>query len=288
MTSKGVSVLKFVGTVSLGLLTVRCRLSSAAFDCVAWPVSGSPTPVTPLFQSPSTSPHRRLGPRKPASAVVVNRHRIADNQQGLSYSLSTVTVPSILSLPSASDAVRAFQNLYPSATTRLRVLTGVSATSFLLAFFLSPRAFRHPYLVYSSVLCLTSGFAEQIAPYVLKGSPENSSEAVAARRQARREREEARKAARIARQEARMEASYEVLGDSHSDAATSDSEAAAAAAAEEEILNGEEVRGEVEGFKRTQIVQTAIASVGFLMSVIGIWGDGAIQVFQTQTVIVGV
>ncbi|KAF6839931.1 hypothetical protein CPLU01_01528 [Colletotrichum plurivorum] len=230
MTSKGVSVLKFVGTVSLGLLT------------------------------------------------------------GLSYSLSTVTVPSILSLPSASDAVRAFQNLYPSATARLRVLTSVSATSFLLAFFLSPRSYRHPYLVYSSIFCLTSGFAEQIAPYVLKGSPENSSEAVAARRQARREREEARKAARAARQEARMEASYEVLGDSHSDAATSDSEAAAAAAAEEEeeILNGEEVRGEVEGFKRTQIVQTAIASVGFLMSVIGIWGDGAIHVFQTQTVIVGV
>ncbi|KAL0936529.1 uncharacterized protein CTRU02_208744 [Colletotrichum truncatum] len=229
MTSKGVSLLKFVGTVSLGLLT------------------------------------------------------------GLSYSLSTVTVPSILSLPSASDAARAFQNLYPSATTRLRVLTGVSTASFIFAFFLSPRAFRHPYLVYSSVLCLTSGLAEQIAPYVLKSSPESSKEAIATRQRALREREEARKAARIARQEARMEASYEVLGDNHSDAASDGETAAAAAAAEEEeILNGEEVRSEVEGFKRTQIVQTAIASVGFLLSVIGIWGDGAIQVFQTETVIVGV
>ncbi|KAK2778244.1 hypothetical protein CKAH01_03200 [Colletotrichum kahawae] len=228
MTSKGVSLLKFVGTVSLGLLT------------------------------------------------------------GLSYSLSTVTVPSILSLPSASDALRAFQNLYPSANTRLRILTGVSTASFLFAFFLSPRAFRHPYLVYASVLCLASGAAEQITPYVLS-SPESSSEAIAARRQARREREDARKAARIARQEARMEASYEVLGDTHSDAA-SDGEAAAAAAfaEEEENFNGEEIRVVVDGFRKTQIVQTAIASVGFLMSVIGIWGDGAIQVFQTETVIVGV
>ncbi|EQB58125.1 hypothetical protein CGLO_01663 [Colletotrichum gloeosporioides Cg-14] len=228
MTSKGVSLLKFVGTVSLGLLT------------------------------------------------------------GLSYSLSTVTVPSILSLPSASDALRAFQNLYPSANTRLRILTGVSTASFLFAFFLSPRAFRHPYLVYASVLCLASGAAEQITPYVLR-SPESSSEAIAARRQARREREDARKAARIARQEARMEASYEVLGDTHSDAA-SDGEAAAAAAfaEEEENFNGEEIRVVVDGFRKTQIVQTAIASVGFLMSVIGIWGDGAIQVFQTETVIVGV
>ncbi|WYZ42888.1 hypothetical protein EsH8_VI_000587 [Colletotrichum jinshuiense] len=229
MASKGVSLLKFVGTVSLGLLT------------------------------------------------------------GLSYSLSTVSVPSILSLPSASDALRAFQNLYPGATARLRLLTGVSATSFLLAFFLSPRAFRHPYLVYSSVLCLTSGLAEQITPYILKSSPESSKEAIAARQQARREREEARKAARLARQEARMEASYEVLGDTQSDGAGSASgDESAAAAAEEEALNGEEVRSEVEGFRKTQIVQTAIASFGFLLSVIGIWGDGAIQVFQTETVIVGI
>ncbi|KAJ0162031.1 Autophagy-related protein 33 [Colletotrichum tanaceti] len=230
MASKGVSLLKFVGTVSLGLLT------------------------------------------------------------GLSYSLSTVTVPSILSLPSASDALRAFKNLYPGATARLRILTGVSATSFLLAFFLSPRAFRHPYLVYSSVLCLTSGLAEQITPYVLKSSSESSKESIAARRQASREREEARKAARLARQEARMEASYEVLGDAHSDGAGSASgdEAAAAAATEEEALNGEEVRSEVESFRKTQLVQSAVASFGFLLSVVGIWGDGAIQVFQSETVIVGV
>ncbi|KAF9870039.1 hypothetical protein CkaCkLH20_12519 [Colletotrichum karsti] len=233
MTSKGVSLLKFVGTVSLGLLT------------------------------------------------------------GLSYSLSTVTIPSILSLPSSSDALRTFQNLYPTATNRLRVLTGVSAASFLVAFFLSPRAFRHPYLVYASVLCLTSGLAEQITPYVLKSSWESSKEGIAARRwvarEAARERERERQSARLARQEARMEASYEVLGDSHSDAASEGESAAAAAAAEEErALNGEEVRGEVESFRKTQIVQTAIASVGFLMSVIGIWGDGAIQVFQTETVIVGV
>ncbi|TDZ22119.1 Autophagy-related protein 33 [Colletotrichum sidae] len=229
MTSKGVSLLKFVGTVSLGLLT------------------------------------------------------------GISYSLSTVTVPSILSLPSSSDALRAFQSLLPSATTRQRVLTGASTASFLLAFLLSPRAFRHPYLIYSSVFCLTSGLAEQIAPYVLKSDPAFSKTAVAERRQARRQREAERRAARIARQEARMEASYEVLGDNsnHSD----DEGAAAAAAAlaeDEETLNGEEVRGEVELFRNTQIVQTAIASVGFLLSVVGIWGDGAIQVFQTETVIVGV
>lgn len=89
-----------------------------------------------------------------------------------------------------------------------------------------------------------------------------------------------------------MEASYEVLGDTHSDGAGSasgdESSSAAAAEAEEEALNGEEIRGEVDGFRKTQLVQSAVASVGFLLSVIGIWGDGAIQVFKTETVIVGV
>ncbi|KAJ3531440.1 hypothetical protein NM208_g8879 [Fusarium decemcellulare] len=65
-----------------------------------------------------------------------------------------------------------------------------------------------------------------------------------------------------------MEASYEVLGDVHSEPAS-----------EEEIddVNGEEVRTEVEGLARTYIARTAISALGFLMAVIGIWGDGAPQ-----------
>ncbi|KXH36299.1 hypothetical protein CSAL01_02669 [Colletotrichum salicis] len=288
MASKGVSLLKFVGTVSLGLLTVRFTALPA---CTKLSSLVGPSSVTPLSHPPSTptplhSSHSGLRDSEPAS----------DTSRNASSKLSTANIafPSILSLPSASDALRAFKNIYPSATARLRLLTGVSATSFLLAFFLSPRAFRHPYLVYASVLTLSSGLAEQITPYVLKSNPSSSKESIAARRQAAREREQKRKAARIARQEARMEASYEVLGDTHSDGAgsasgdESSSAAAAAAEEEEEALNGEEIRGEVDGFRKTQLVQSAVASVGFLLSVIGIWGDGAIQVFKTETVIVGV
>ncbi|CRJ86326.1 hypothetical protein BN1723_000110 [Verticillium longisporum] len=73
---------------------------------------------------------------------------------GLSYSLSAVTVPSILALPSASDAVRAFENLTSSSTLQLRALTGISTASFLLAFFLSPRAFRLRYVVYKGFIAV--------------------------------------------------------------------------------------------------------------------------------------
>lgn len=68
-----------------------------------------------------------------------------------------------------------------------------------------------------------------------------------------------------------MDASYEVLG------ATSDRDSEGTASGEEmeEDVNGEEVREQMEGFMMTQIVRMAVAGIGFAMSVVGIWGDGA-------------
>ena len=66
-----------------------------------------------------------------------------------------------------------------------------------------------------------------------------------------------------------MEASYEVLGhDSNSEGTPSEGEM-------DEDVNGEEVRLQMEGFLKSQLARTAIAGVGFAMSVVGIWGDGA-------------
>lgn len=76
-----------------------------------------------------------------------------------------------------------------------------------------------------------------------------------------------------------MEASYEVLGDPHSD------EAGSASGEElDEDINGEEVRSEVEFFVRNQLIQTAMAGIGFMMAVVGIWGDGAPVVTETLIV----
>lgn len=65
-----------------------------------------------------------------------------------------------------------------------------------------------------------------------------------------------------------MDSSYEVLGASDRESETSGEEA-------DDDVNGEEVREEMEGFILTQVIRTAIAGVGFAMSVVGIWGDGA-------------
>lgn len=66
-----------------------------------------------------------------------------------------------------------------------------------------------------------------------------------------------------------MEASYEVLG-AETSSATSDGQVD-----EEESINGEDVRADVEKFLKSQIFHGIISGAGFLMAVIGIWGDGA-------------
>jgi autophagy-related protein 33 len=70
-----------------------------------------------------------------------------------------------------------------------------------------------------------------------------------------------------------MDASYEVLGSSDRDSeeATSGDEVEV----EQEAVNGEEVRAQMEGFRQSQIIRTVIAGIGFMMSVVGIWGDGS-------------
>lgn len=71
-----------------------------------------------------------------------------------------------------------------------------------------------------------------------------------------------------------MDASYEVLSKN-----TKDYESAGLASSEEEVddnVNGEEVREEMEGFMKSQVIRTVVAGLGFAMSVVGIWGDGGL------------
>jgi autophagy-related protein 33 len=86
-----------------------------------------------------------------------------------------------------------------------------------------------------------------------------------------------------------MEASYEVLGsgsDAHSEGTGSAS--GEDLEAEDEQVNGEEVRTEVENFLKKQMIQTAVSGLSFLLAIVGIWGDGVTQVFQSDVFVVEV
>ncbi|KAL2064757.1 hypothetical protein VTL71DRAFT_3896 [Oculimacula yallundae] len=197
MASRTVSTLKFVGTISLGLLT------------------------------------------------------------GLSYSLTTLTLPTLLNLPSASSASKAFANLSSSSLLHLRTLAGVSSTSFLLAYLLSPRSQKHPYLLWTTLFVVSSTFTEYlIQPFTSKSSLSTRTQTT---------KPQPKKAP--SRQ---MDASYEVLG-----ASDRDSEGTVSGEEMDEDVNGEEVRSQVEGYLKVNIAKTVVAGIGFAMSTIGIWGDGA-------------
>ncbi|TVY73461.1 hypothetical protein LSUE1_G005442 [Lachnellula suecica] len=200
MTSRTVSTLKFVGSISLGLLTC--------------------------------------------------------DHQGLSYTLSTLTVPTLLTLPSATSASRAFTNLSSLSLIHLRALAGISSSSFFLAYLLSPRSQKHPYLLWTTLFVGASGLTD----FILRPTP--------SAKPASKPRQRDRKG-----KGRQMDASYEVLG-----ASDRDSEGTVSGEEMEDDVNGEEVRGQMEGFMMSQLARTAIAGVGFMMSIVGIWGDGAADV----------
>ncbi|KAL6891140.1 hypothetical protein HDV57DRAFT_484620 [Trichoderma longibrachiatum] len=185
--AKGISVLKFVGTVSLGLLT------------------------------------------------------------GVSYTVSTLTLPTLLSLPSSSSAAHGLASLQSSLRLPVLALSSLAAAPLFLSFVFSPRYARHPYLFYTSLLAVLSVAVPAYLPQ--PATP-------------------ASKPRRAASSRARMEASYEVLGDSHS-------EGDLPSESELEDANGEEVRVSVEGAARAYLVRTGFAAAAFVLSVVGLWGDGA-------------
>jgi len=82
-----------------------------------------------------------------------------------------------------------------------------------------------------------------------------------------------------------MEASYEVLGsDAHSEGAGSAS-GEDLDVIEEEQVNGEEVRAKVEVFLKKQVIQSAVTGLGFLLAVVGIWGDGVAPAYGQGIII---
>lgn len=171
----------------------------------------------------------------------------------MSYTLSTVTIPSLLAFPSASSASLVFTNLTTRALTDLRILAGISTSSFLLAYVFSPRGARHPYLLWTSLLVVTSGFTDLVL------RPERAKTITDAKQARTKDR----------KMKGRMDSSYEVVGDSHSEGNGSTSDEG------EEEVNGEEIRSAMEAFKFSQSARAGISALGFAVSVVGLWGDGA-------------
>ncbi|KAF2714726.1 hypothetical protein K504DRAFT_478118 [Pleomassaria siparia CBS 279.74] len=90
---------------------------------------------------------------------------------GVSTTLTTISLPALLTLPTAINARTTLSYL----TSRNKVLSSYlrHITTFTLfsAYLLSPRRFRHPYLLYTSLFTFASGAGVDYAIAVLKDGP---------------------------------------------------------------------------------------------------------------------
>lgn len=75
----------------------------------------------------------------------------------MSYTLSTQSLPSLLSLPSAKPAAYTLAQTTRLATLHIRTLSSLASVSLLAAFALSPARTRHPYLLWTGLVAAASG-----------------------------------------------------------------------------------------------------------------------------------
>ncbi|KAK3114948.1 hypothetical protein LTR53_006215 [Teratosphaeriaceae sp. CCFEE 6253] len=137
---------------------------------------------------------------------------------GVSYTLSTQSLPSLLTLPSAKPAAYTLRQTARLATLHITALSTISCLSLGLAFALSPPRIRHPYLLWTSLIAASSGalnFAmdKSMRQWVVKDE----------------------------------------VGE----------------------VNGEQVEKRAREQQWIEFVRTGVSGVGFVMGVVGIWGDGA-------------
>jgi len=158
---------------------------------------------------------------------------------GVSYTLSTLTLPSLLFLPTAPSAAQTHAYLKTQTKRTQRILSTVAISALTFAFVFSPPRRRHPYLLWTSLVC-SAGLVPGVNKLVRRMSGQ------------------------VVQEPAMMEESGVIVGASSS----SDS-------GDEDIVNGEVVRKGVERGRMAESVRAGIWGLAFTMGVVGLWGDGA-------------
>ncbi|KAF8467408.1 hypothetical protein BDZ91DRAFT_782669 [Kalaharituber pfeilii] len=155
---------------------------------------------------------------------------------GAHLTFSFSTIQAILSLPSAAHARQAFTTTLLTHTTCLTTpLTVAPSLLLTVTYLISPSRLRHPYLLMASILPLLSlGYDHGVLSHVEK----------------------------------------EILHRSSPAKISTAEEDEAAEEEAEEIVNGEIIRGGLEKYAQRNLVKAGVVGLGFLISLVGNWGDG--------------
>ncbi|TQS38228.1 hypothetical protein Golomagni_01272 [Golovinomyces magnicellulatus] len=171
---------------------------------------------------------------------------------GFSYSMSTLILPTILSVCTSNNSSNITRPVSKSSANHLRILTFISSSSLFLAYILSPRTQKHPYLLWATLFASSSFVVD------LYQCSQNCSHNFATSQESVMD---SKVSARIDR---RLDSSYEVLSKVNQ---SDDDEN------EEKIEHNEESHYQLKSLLLTERVRTTLTSAGFIMSIVGIWGD---------------
>ena len=156
--------------------------------------------------------------------------------QGVSYNLSSITLPSLALLPSAARAARTLATIQERSTRHILTLASVSSLSLVTAYTLASPRGKHPYLLWTALMGFLGGQGVEYWYNGLSRFP-----------------------------------SWRKLGDARGDR----NGEGGYVEVEQGEVNGEKVEMEMSRERRVQRVRSLVAGLGFMMGVVGIWGDGA-------------
>ncbi|PWY72931.1 hypothetical protein BO70DRAFT_355000 [Aspergillus heteromorphus CBS 117.55] len=162
---------------------------------------------------------------------------------GLSYSASTVAIPSLSLLPTAATASRSFSEVKRLNRKHGLRLTNIANGCLLFAFCLSSKQRKHPYLIW---MCVTSTIGSYGMDYWFH-------------------RQDGVKAW--------FRSVLQDVGCCHKAAQKQKKEEDIVVVEAEENVNGESVEREMAIERRFQRVRAVFSGVALAMGIIGLWGD---------------
>lgn len=176
---------------------------------------------------------------------------------GTSYTLSQIALPTLALLPSASTASRTLTALQVTTTRTTLTLATISSLSLITAFSLASRRNKHPYLLWTALVSFLGGQGVEWWFNGFERFPSFRS----------------RRTVKSAAPEESVNRGRKAMGDS--EYVSINRETSSGSEQEDTPVNGEKVEREMARERQIQLVRTVVSGMGFMMGVIGIWGDGA-------------
>ncbi|KAL2219967.1 hypothetical protein M432DRAFT_544178 [Thermoascus aurantiacus ATCC 26904] len=173
---------------------------------------------------------------------------------GLSYSVATVTIPSLKLLPTASHASLALKEVKRRARKHALHLSNLTNACILFAWTVSPRRKKHPYLIWMVLTSTIGSFGMDFLYNREKGVVGWGKMVV-------------QDLCLCAAKKLKTAATATTKKDE--DLVVVESEEG------EEVVNGESVEQDMDRERRLQRARAWFSGVALAMGVVGLWGDGA-------------